>query len=222
MMDIDDILRQVDPSSHGIPSETRDLQALTRLWIAERSAPELLEWPTDGLFERVNARIKSQIEKVEDMTGDMDPKTNFALIVIQTELERYKFLVRSFLRARIAKIDKHALHYLSSQELRDRLSPTEVAYATRHQALLHNHYLSSFLASFPQQLQNLNDTAGNISMIDSPDLDTAVFIRMLRDKDVYGKGTDADITLPAENGDVLIIRWSSAKHMVDVGDAELV
>ncbi|QPC74958.1 hypothetical protein HYE68_005710 [Fusarium pseudograminearum] len=222
MMDIDDILRQVDPSSHGVPSEARDLQALTRLWVAERSAPELLEWPTDGLFERVNARIKTQIEKVEDMTGDMDPKTNFALIVIQTELERYKFLMRSFLRARLAKIDKHTLHYLSSQELRDRLSPTELSYATKHQALLHNHYLSSFLASFPQQLQNLNDTAGNISMIDSPDLDTAVFIRMLKDKDVYGKGTDADITLPATNGDVLIIRWSSAKHMVDVGDAELV
>ncbi|KAF5250056.1 hypothetical protein FANTH_4742 [Fusarium anthophilum] len=221
-MDIDDILRQVDPTSHRVPSETRDLQALTRLWVAERSAPELLEWPTDGLFERVNARIKSQIEKVEDMTGDMDPKTNFALIVIQTELERYKFLVRSFLRARIAKIDKHTLHYLSTQELRDRMSPTEAAYATRHQALLHNHYLSSFLASFPQQLQNLNDTAGNISMIDSPDLDTAVFVRMLRDKDVYGKGTDDDITLPAKNGDVLILRWSSAKHMVDVGDAELV
>ncbi|KAI6761775.1 hypothetical protein FGRA07_06996 [Fusarium graminearum] len=203
MMDIDDILRQVDPSSHGVPSEARDLQALTRLWVAERSAPELLEWPTDGLFERVNARIKTQIEKVEDMTGDMDPKTNFALIVIQTELERYKFLMRSFLRARLAKIDKHTLHYLSSQELRDRLSPTELSYATKHQALLHNHYLSSFLASFPQQLQNLNDTAGNISMIDSPDLDTAVFIRMLRDKDVYGKGTDADITLPATNGDHL-------------------
>lgn len=43
MMDIDDILRQVDPSSHGVPSEARDLQALTRLWVAERSAPELLE-----------------------------------------------------------------------------------------------------------------------------------------------------------------------------------
>lgn len=61
-------------------------------------------WPSDGLFERVNDQIKAQIEKIEDMTGDMDPKTNFALIVIQTELERYKFLVRSYLRARIAKV----------------------------------------------------------------------------------------------------------------------
>ncbi|KAF4124005.1 GINS complex subunit 4 [Geosmithia morbida] len=221
-MDIDDILREVDPSSGGIPRETSDLQALTRLWVAERSAPELLDWPTGGLFERVNARIKAQIEKVEDMTGDMDPKTNFALIVIQTELERFKFLVRSYLRARIAKIDKHALHYLSSDELRSRLSSVEVAYATRHQALLHNHYLSSFLASFPQQLQNLNDTAGGVSMIDSPDLNTTVFIRMLRDRDVHGQGTDSDNTLSAESGDILIIRWSSAKPLVDLGDAELV
>lgn len=38
------------------------------------------------------------------MTGDMDPRTNFALVVLQTELERYKFLVRSYLRARIAKV----------------------------------------------------------------------------------------------------------------------
>jgi GINS complex subunit 4 len=61
-------------------------------------------WPADGLFERVNDRIKQQIERVEEMTGDMDPKTNFALIVIQTELERFKYLVRSYLRARIAKV----------------------------------------------------------------------------------------------------------------------
>ncbi|KAM3554488.1 hypothetical protein MY1884_006108 [Beauveria asiatica] len=221
-MDIDDILREVDPQTHHTPRQTRDLQALTRRWVAERSAPELLPWPSDGLFERVNDQIKAQIEKIEDMTGDMDPKTNFALIVIQTELERYKFLVRSHLRARIAKIDKHTLHYLSTEELRGRLSSTELAYATRHQALLHNHYLSSFLGSFPEKLQNLNDTAGNISMVDAPDLDAAVFVRMLRDMDVHARGTDRDNTLPTANGDVVIMRWSSARPLVLAMDAELV
>jgi GINS complex subunit 4 len=43
-MDIDDILREVDPTSSGVPNETSDLQSLTRLWVAERSAPELLEY----------------------------------------------------------------------------------------------------------------------------------------------------------------------------------
>ncbi len=155
------------------------------------------------------------------MTGDMDPKTNFALIVIQTELERFKYLVRSYLRARIAKIDRHTLHYLSTDALRARLSETELAYATRHQALLHNHYLSSFLASFPPALQNLNDTAGNVTMIDAPDLESAVFIRLLRDAFVEGRGVDNDDALQGEENDIFILRWSDAKPLVESGNAEL-
>jgi hypothetical protein len=42
--DIDDILREVDPTFHAIPQEKRDLQELTRAWIAERSVPELLPY----------------------------------------------------------------------------------------------------------------------------------------------------------------------------------
>ena len=54
-----------------------------------------------------NAKIwVSKIELVEQQTGDIDPKINFRLIIIQTELERFKFLVRSFLRARIAKVTR--------------------------------------------------------------------------------------------------------------------
>ena len=45
-----------------------------------------------------------QIEVVEEQTGNMDPRTNFRVIILQTELERFKFLVRSFLRVRIAKV----------------------------------------------------------------------------------------------------------------------
>lgn len=179
-------------------------------------------WPADGLFERINARIKAQIETIEEMTGDMDPKTNFALIVLQTELERFKFLVRSYLRARIAKIDRHTLHYLSSATLRLRLSQTELAYATRHQALLHNHYLGSFLGSFPDNLQNLNDTSGNVTMIDSPDVESAVFVRLLRDAVVEGKGIDEDDKQVGKAGDIYILRWSDAKSLVDAARAELV
>jgi GINS complex subunit 4 len=64
----------------------------------------ITSWPSNGLIERANEKIQRQIEKVEVMTGDMDPKTNFSLIVIQTELERWKYLVRGFLRARLAKV----------------------------------------------------------------------------------------------------------------------
>ena len=43
-MDIDDILREADPEYYSKPRDEGDLEALTRAWVAERSAPELLEY----------------------------------------------------------------------------------------------------------------------------------------------------------------------------------
>ena len=57
-MDIDDILAEVDDST--VPQENRDLQELTRTWVNERSAPELLPWPAD-LMDRVLERIRKQV-----------------------------------------------------------------------------------------------------------------------------------------------------------------
>lgn len=60
-MDIDDILAEVD--GHAIPEETRDLQELTRAWVTERSAPEILPWP-NALIERVLERIRKQVAEI--------------------------------------------------------------------------------------------------------------------------------------------------------------
>jgi GINS complex subunit 4 len=170
--------------------------------------------------------VKSQIETVETLTGDMDPKTNFSLIIIQTEVERWKFLLRALLRARLAKIDRHALHYLSTPELQVRMSDAETAYATRHQQLLHRHYLSSFLGAFPPQLQNLNDTAGGVAMVGGPDAEGAVFVRGLGRGDggvvVLGKGRDADGEVEVQRGEVVVARWEDVRELVEEGEMELV
>ena len=238
-MDIDDILAEVD--SHAVPRETRDLQELTRAWVTERSAPEILPWP-DALMERVLERIRTQvcrpsprrrshfpithfvhkIELVEEQTGNTDPKANFRLIILQTEVERFKFLVRSFLRARIAKIDAHALHHLTDPTAKARLSPSELQYATAHTSLLHAHYHSSFLSQFPTSLQKMDDTAGGISMVEGPDVDKAVFVRGLKDVEgpVYVEGTDTAFEM--RRGDVVVVRWSAVRELVMAGDAELI
>ena len=58
-MDIDDILAEID--SDGEPPETRDLRELTRLWVTERSAPEILPWPKE-LMDRMGERIRRQVD----------------------------------------------------------------------------------------------------------------------------------------------------------------
>lgn len=175
------------------------------------------------------------------MTGTMDPKSNFTLVILQTELERFKFLVRSFLRARIAKvrarrgfitskelirqrkIDKYALHCRQLAQTDPAiLSPLEQQYLQSHQALLASHYSASFLSSFPQALQKLDDTSGGISMVDKPDEDSAVFCRVLRDAgsvEIQSEGGAADVDL--KRGDVWVLRWSAVKDSVVTGDVEL-
>jgi len=54
------LLGHTDPSTPSIPSAQLDLQLLTRAWVSERSAPELLPYPTD-LIDRVMARIREQV-----------------------------------------------------------------------------------------------------------------------------------------------------------------
>lgn len=100
-MDISDILASV--SAPPVDQRALDLQALTRAWINERSSPELLPYPQQ-LIKRCTDGVERQIETIESMTGAMDPSANFTLVILQTELERFKFLLRSFLRARIAKV----------------------------------------------------------------------------------------------------------------------
>lgn len=56
--DISDILASV--SGPTTPQRTLDLQALTRAWVNERVAPELLPYPAD-LIDRIMGRIATQV-----------------------------------------------------------------------------------------------------------------------------------------------------------------
>ena len=59
MSDIDDIIASVAlPTTHD--TRLLDLQALTRAWINERGAPDLLAYPT-GLMGRVQSAIRAQV-----------------------------------------------------------------------------------------------------------------------------------------------------------------
>ncbi|KAI9890576.1 MAG: GINS complex subunit [Vezdaea aestivalis] len=215
-MDIDDILDSVSAPIQ-IPQQTLDHHALVRLWVAERSAPEILPWD-ESLMDRVMERIRKQVEHVEAETGNEDPKANFRLIIVQTDLERWKWLVRCYLRARLAKIDRFAIFVLSETQIRARLSPAEIGYAQAHQQLLEEHYQASFLRSFPERLRGLEDTAGGINMVDKWDADDVVWVRILND------GVDGveGFTGEMEKGGIYVCRWSSIGGRVFAGDVEVI
>ena len=120
------------------------------------------------------------------------------------------------------QIDKYALHSLTDPETESRLSASELQYVTTHTTILHSHYASSFLNQFPMSLQRMDDTAGGISMMETPDTDRAVFVRGLKDvpEPISVEGTE--IYFELRRGDVFVTRWSAVRELVLAGDAELI
>ncbi|OJJ60033.1 hypothetical protein ASPSYDRAFT_201185 [Aspergillus sydowii CBS 593.65] len=121
-MDIDDILASVDHSDVSSPESTAlDHQLLTRFWVAERTAPELLPWPA-RLMDRMMERVRQQIETIEDLAAaSSDPAASasnatatatLTLSILQTDLSRTQYLLRSLLRQRLSKLTKHSMYYL--------------------------------------------------------------------------------------------------------------
>ncbi|PYI19971.1 hypothetical protein BO86DRAFT_358916 [Aspergillus japonicus CBS 114.51] len=124
-MDIDDILASVDRHDPSTPESTAlDHQLLTRFWVAERGVSELLPWP-GPLMDRLMDRVRRQIETIEDLAAtSADPTTtktpqsttnttiNLTLSILQTDLARTQYTLRSLLRQRLAKLTKHSMHYL--------------------------------------------------------------------------------------------------------------
>lgn len=120
------------------------------------------------------------------------------------------------------KIDKFSQHYLTEPAI-DLLSTLEQQYLQSHASLLSSHYSAAFLASFPAALQKLDDTSGGISMVDTPDIDSAVFVRVLRDcgtAEVYGDDGTNEVDL--RRGDIWVLRWRSVGERVKTGDVEII
>ncbi|KAJ5350873.1 hypothetical protein N7541_008600 [Penicillium brevicompactum] len=131
-------------------STALDHQLLTRFWVSERAVSEVLPWPAplmERMMDRVRNQVKSyqffqksslastlltkilQIETIEDLaasSGDTtvththNPNLNLRLSILQTDLARTQYLIRSLLRVRLAKVTKYSMHYLVQIASRDK------------------------------------------------------------------------------------------------------
>ncbi|KAF9919856.1 GINS complex subunit [Linnemannia zychae] len=87
-------LEPIDPAG--------DVAHLTQAWIDERAAPDLLQYQ-EQCIERLVAKIEEQTLAIEEL----DPRNDTSVILsilYQTELERVKFVLRSYLRTRLSKV----------------------------------------------------------------------------------------------------------------------
>ncbi|KAG5141525.1 hypothetical protein JHK82_017220 [Glycine max] len=105
---------------------TTDAELLKRAWRNEKAAPEILRYESD-LVSRVKKVIQFMEETVEEKSsGGTNP---LSVSLYQMDLDRTLFLLRSYLRIRIQKIEKFVFHIQKTEELWNRLSKDEKDFA---------------------------------------------------------------------------------------------
>ena len=101
------------------------LSQLQQLLRNEKSAPEVL--PFGGaLVHKVQAAVNEQEQQLEQPQRDTDDRLYFN--IHKMELERVKYLLKSYLRTRLFKIERNLL-FLVEKDLAHLLSEAEIEFA---------------------------------------------------------------------------------------------
>ncbi|XP_057414819.1 DNA replication complex GINS protein SLD5 isoform X2 [Lotus japonicus] len=131
---------------------TTDFELLKRAWRSEKAAPEILRFESD-LINRVREQIQLMEDTVEEKgAAGADPHS---LSLYQMDIDRTLFLLRSYLRIRIQKIEKYMFHIQKTDELWNRLSTEEKNFTRRCTDDLKQHLEESVLSKLPENYQSV-------------------------------------------------------------------
>eukprot|EP00794_Sanderia_malayensis_P005647 gene5647-6343_t len=148
------------------------LEKLEEAWLNEKFAPDLLESKVE-LVECVIEQVTEMDEKLKSA-----PKGDVAASLQIMELERVKYMMNSYLRKRIQKIEDFTIHLLEEEAQRgvdqaSKFSPQELNYAKEFADNLETLFNSLALQHMPANMQSIDR-----KKIPRPNMDSHVFLKV--------------------------------------------
>ncbi|XP_022094332.1 DNA replication complex GINS protein SLD5-like [Acanthaster planci] len=148
------------------------LQKLEEAWLNEKFSPDLLESKSE--------LVDCMLEQIQQMESNISrcKKGDFRIIVHKMEIDRIRYILSSYLRIRLGKIEKYFHNILKKEAARkddepSRLSQEEFAFAKEFAENTDNHFKSVALRHMPPNLQALEQD----KRAPKPNLDAYVFLR---------------------------------------------
>lgn len=192
------------------------LLAIEEAWLNEKFAPEILPHRSD-LIEC----MLQQITHMEENMKRLD-KGDLRLMIHRMELDRIKYVISNYLRARLEKIEKYTIHILSQEANRSSedcyLSVAELQFAKEFLASIETLFKTVALQHMPGNFQTFEvDT-----LAVKPNMQAYVFLRANdRINGILLPGSmDEEIDL--EPGSQHIIQYSAIADLVKTGAVKLI
>ncbi|PIA27801.1 hypothetical protein AQUCO_07500016v1 [Aquilegia coerulea] len=212
-----DVDVDVDPSI----AMTTDVELLKRAWRNEKAAPEILQFES-SLVQRSKEQIQLMEETVEEYEGNgTDPLT---VSLYQMDLDRTQFLLRSYLRIRLLKIEKFATH-ISKTDSWNRLSEQEQKFTKRCMDDMEKHLTQSVLSRLPYGYQSIlkqSISSEEDDMVPEPQLDTFVFCKSKSSLGAIQLDESGEEFEDLVADDLYVLRYKSVKPLIENGQIDIV
>ncbi|XP_015609842.1 DNA replication complex GINS protein SLD5 [Cephus cinctus] len=192
------------------------LQDIENAWLNEKFAPEILPHQSDA--------VECMLQQISHMEDNMKSlgKGSMKSLIHQMEINRIRFIISSYLRCRLEKIEQYAMHILTEEAQRGRedgyLSSDELRFAKDYLSSIELLFRTLALQHMPNVLQKFEIE----TMTVKPNIHAHVFLRAnKRITGIIVPGT-VDEEVDFEEGSQHIVQYSAVADLVKNGDIQLI
>ncbi|XP_021341430.1 DNA replication complex GINS protein SLD5-like [Mizuhopecten yessoensis] len=197
------------------------LQKLEEAWRNEKFSPDLL----DAKMDLVECMLEQLVEMEENIRRAK--RTDMRVSIHRMEIDRIRYIISSYLRCRLQKVERYTVHILDQERQRReedacRMSPEEFTFAKDYAETLDSHFRSLALRHMPPNLQTL-DTKLTATR---PNMDKYVFLQVnddtegvLVEEETLETGEEI---VDLQKGDQHIMRYKPMAPLVSSGAVTLI
>ncbi|XP_049627850.1 DNA replication complex GINS protein SLD5 [Suncus etruscus] len=197
------------------------IENLEQAWLNEKFAPELLESKSEI--------VECVIEQLDHMEENLRraKQGDLKVTIHRMEMERIRYVLSSYLRCRLMKIEKFFPHILEKEKTNQEqgsscLSPEEFAFAKEYMTNTENYLKNVALKHMPPNLQKID----LLRSVPKPDLDSYVFLKVKKRQEniLVEPETDEqrDYVIDLEEGSQHLIRYKTISPLVASGAVQLI
>ncbi|XP_072289183.1 DNA replication complex GINS protein SLD5 [Eucyclogobius newberryi] len=217
----DDINQEGDDSHEDVMTPAELIAKLEEAWLNEKFSPELLENKSEV--------VECVMEQLTHMEANLQrvKKGDSKASIHRMEIDRIRYVLSSFLRSRLQKIEKffpHVLEKEKSREIGDAslLSPEEFAFAKEYYANTESYLKTVALKRMPPILQTMD----MLKAVPEPCLDSFVFLRVKERQEniLVEPETDdqREYVVDLEEGSQHLMRYRTIAPLVSTGAVQLI
>jgi GINS complex subunit 4 len=162
--------------------------------------------------------MQGQLSHMDEGLEPLDP-SDFRRIVHKMELERIRYLINSYLRYRLQKIENYTKYFLNEEENRQpedkRASESEMKYAQAYYELMENHFKQLIFRHIPPQQDDVE------KRIVRPNLMSNVIIKVNNPCGTLVNSNDEEVDLNEVNT-LHMLPYQLISDLLIKGDVDLV